>query len=387
MTRRTLRIIFSAALAAGALAACGDGGGTSTGSTTEATLFDDFFSSTRGSLGAGNDATGQETGAPCDPGATDCGTDPGDGGTGVVVEVPELVCERPYAAPSAATAPCQAFCAKVAGCLGHPEAVAACASDCRASLGGHEIDAASQLLACFTAAECDDIADWRGGGGGTNVAEPTPATDPASGGGSDSSEGSAGAGSESGGASEVPAERVPEEGVDTWTPNPIEVCIEGLFEGWGAQSLPAAKQAVCDAVAVAGDSCTSDSVSGSTGSGSASSDPDDGGSANDAAPPSEGAPEPIPPREEEETSSSSDEAECHAVATLLTQAALDRIAACAEESDCSARSECLVGELVCLPFLQSILGFDVSASQGGGTVEVDAPPVETEPTEPSPAPR
>lgn len=394
MTPRLLRLILLSALAAGALVACSDGGH-STGSTTEESLFDDFFSAKRGAAGANDAASGQETSAPCDPDAADC--QPGEHG-GVGVDVPALVCERPYPAPAAATAPCQAFCAKVASCIGEATAVDGCTRSCRASLGGHEVSAASEVLACFVAAECADIQAWRGlvgdaptatepGFGGADAGSSGGSSPDAGSGSAEAGSGSADAGSSDGSSDPPPPDgRVPAE--DDWTPNPIDTCIAGVLEGWAAATLPASKQAVCDVIEASDEGCTSDDTTGSSGGSSSSSDPD-GAAPPDAGSSDAGAPEPMPPREQpgdDDDHVSNDDAKCTVVATLLTQGALDRIAACAQVSECGERSRCLSGELVCLPFLESMLGIDGGSSSGGGTVGVDVPPQEPHPGE-APTPR
>ncbi|PKN56254.1 MAG: hypothetical protein CVU56_17165 [Deltaproteobacteria bacterium HGW-Deltaproteobacteria-14] len=345
--------------------ACSDGGTATPGTTTpgsEASAFDNYFG-----LGGGRSAN--DSGATAQEGCADdnCTTDPN---APMPVYVPP-VCESPLAPPAGALAACQTFCAKVTACAGEPAATAACASDCAASLAGTELAAAQQIFGCFTAASCDDIANWGGGGGDTT--EPSdprtdvPSTDPA--------------GPDAGGGSESPA---PEEGSDPLPPregggevvvaaNPIGACVDAVFMSWADGTLPAAKQAVCDAVPANVERCdVGDTAVVSSGGGQASSgSPPDGGS--DGSSPSEPAQipreDPIEPEEEQASYDDDDAAECRALGALLSQQTFARIGACDALADCDARDACLEQVLVCAPFIEIIYFGGGSASTTVDVVE------------------
>ncbi|TNF37236.1 MAG: hypothetical protein EP329_03750 [Deltaproteobacteria bacterium] len=370
-------------------AACDDGGGTTPGTTTpgaEESAFDDYFGFGDGAL-ASNDSTGTAQEACADDNCTSTTTDP-------MPTYTPPVCESPLAPPSGGLAACQGFCAKVTDCMGQPEAAAACASDCSASLAGVELAAVQQIFGCFTAASCDDIAAWNGGGsdttqGGGSTDVP-PATDAS--------------GADGGTETPVPADDnssdpVPprEEGEVVVTVNPIGACFEAVFMGWFDATISAGKQAVCDAVPANEARCAGSETSvvevssgeaqasnGATPDGEASSGSSGSSGSSDQAP-AQG--DPLPVDEEEPTAEDYAGAaiECHAYGSLLSAQTMNRIGACDAMEDCDQRDACLQQVLVCAPFIQ-VLYFGGSATVSDDVAEPNtantepSTPTDTEPT-------
>lgn len=350
--------------------ACSDGGTATPGSTTpgsETSAFDNYFG-----LGGGRSAN--DSAATAQEGCADdnCTTDPNSPEPPVYTPP---VCESPMAPPAGALAACQTFCAKVTGCAGEPAATAACASDCAASLAGTELAAAQQIFGCFTAASCDDIANW-GGGGNNQPGDPrtdVPSTDPAA----------PDAGGDQTPAPEGASDPLPPReggGEVVVTADPVGECVDAVFASWFDGTLPAAKQAVCDAVPANVERCDQgDTLVTSSGSGEASNgSTPDGNSAggSDGSTPSEPAQipgeDPVPADDQQSSYDEEDAAECRAFGALLSQQAFARIGACDAMADCDARDACLMQVMVCAPFIEVIYGGGGSASTTVDVVEPNA---------------
>jgi len=347
-----IRALCCAALAFG-LVGCSDGGTPSDpGSTDGQGLFGSFFGS--GGAGGEREDAAAQPGVDCD---ADC--EPGWSSSWPV-------CEDPHAAPAGALAACQSFCQKVAGCLDAPEQVTACRVECVSHVGGMELALIQQIFGCFTAADCEDITGWHGGGPVTS--EPTEPVEPPR----------ADAGSDR----EIPPRDEREPGNDepdgvweAWEPGPIELCLDGVYDGLMHATLGPAKANACQAIVDTILGCEVHS-GGSTGS----------------APPR--VPDPAPEYGDDGDGSDEDDwrddgpwweptedellAQCAMMANLLDQGVLDRLAGCANASTCEAAEACFEAEMACLPMMLSVVD-GIGADGGSGTIEPipvdDAPAV------------